>query len=200
MATLAVLFVLLQAAAGARSYAVDAAASRVAIKVGKAGLFKMAGHEHTVVADGLSGDVVVDEASVGRSSVRVVFAASALRVADSEGADDIPKVQATMESPKVLDVARFPEVRFASTSVSERKHEGDQWELLVAGDLDLHGVRRSLTLPLRVTLHPESLTAEGSVRLAQRDFGIEPISVGGVVKVKDELEITVAIVARPAAP
>jgi hypothetical protein len=51
-----------------------------------------------------------------------------------------------------------------------------------------------------VTLHPESLTAEGSVRLAQRDFGIEPISVGGVVKVKDELEITVAIVARPAAP
>src|SRR5262249_10058002 len=142
--TLAVLFALLQAAEGGRAYALDPAASRVAVKVGKAGLLKMAGHEHTVGAEGRAGEVLVDAASVGRSYVGVVFAASAVKVVDSEGADDIPKVQATMEGPKVLDVARFPEIRFSSTSVSERRHEGDQWELTVVGDLDLHGVKRSL--------------------------------------------------------
>jgi polyisoprenoid-binding protein YceI len=194
--TLSVLFLLLQASGETRTYAVDAAASQVAVKVGKAGLFKMAGHEHTVVAEGFSGEVLVNPANVARSSVHVVFTASAVRVADSEGKDDIPKVQATMEGPKVLDVARFPEVRFTSTSVTERKHAGDQWELLVAGDLELHGVKRPLTVPLRVTLGPDSLTAEGAVRLAQKDFGIEPVSVGGVVKVKDELEVTLKIVAR----
>jgi polyisoprenoid-binding protein YceI len=196
MGSAVVLLVLLQASGGTRTYAVDPAASRVAIKVGKAGLLKMAGHEHTVVAEGLSGEVLVNAANVAGSSVRVVLPAAGLRVADSEGKDDIPKVQATMEGPKVLDVSQFPEIRFSSTSVSERKHEGSRWDLVVAGDLELHGIKRAVTLPLRVTLEPDTLTAEATVRLAQKDFGIEPVSVGGVVKVKDELEITLAITAR----
>src|SRR4030095_16826063 len=170
MGSAVVLLVLLQPSGGTRTYAVDPAASRVAVKVGKAGLLKMAGHEHTVVAEGLSGEVLVDPESAARSSLAVVFVASALRVADSEGVDDIPKVQATMEGEKVLDVARFPEIRFSSTSVSERKHEGDQRELTVVGDLELHGVKRALTVPLRVVLAPDSLTAEGTVRFPQKDF------------------------------
>src|SRR5262245_17840293 len=196
MGSWAVLFVLLQATGAPRVYTVDAAASKVSIKVGKAGLLKMAGHEHTVVAEGLSGDILVDAANVAGSSVRVVVPTPALRVVDSEGTDDIPKVQATMESPKVLDVAQFPEIRFSSTSVSERKHENDRWEIVVAGELELHGVKRPVTVPLRVVLGPDTLTADGMVRFAQKDFGIEPVSVGGVVKVKDELEIALTIVAR----
>jgi polyisoprenoid-binding protein YceI len=198
MEFLALVFTLLQAAGG-EHYAVDGGASRVSIEVGKGGLLKIAGHEHTVTAEGLSGEVVVDRAQVERSSVRVVFAATAVRVTDSEGpADDVPKVQATMSGPKVLDVERFPEIRFSSTAVSGHKGTGETWEIAVTGDLELHGVRRPLTLPLRVTLAPDSLAAEGTVRLRQRDYGIEPVSVGGVVKVKDELVVTLKIVARPA--
>jgi polyisoprenoid-binding protein YceI len=194
---LALLFALLQAS-GSGHYTVDGGASRVSIEVGKAGLLKLAGHEHTVTAEGLSGEVVVDTAAVERSSVRVVFAATAVRVTDSEGpADDVPKVQATMSGPKVLDVERFPEIRFSSTAISGRKGTGETWEIAVTGDFELHGVRRPLTLPLRVTLGADSLAAEGTVRLRQRDYGIEPVSVGGVVKVKDELVITLKVVARP---
>ena len=198
MPALGLLFALLQAS-GSGHYAVDGEASRVSIEVGKAGLLKLAGHEHTVTAEGLSGEVFVDTEAVERSSVRVAFAATALRVTDSEGpADDVPKVQATMSGPKVLDVERFPEIRFSSTAVSGRKGTGQTWEIAVTGDLELHGVRRPLTLPLRVTLAPDSVAAEGTVRLRQRDYGIEPVSVGGVVKVKDELVVTLKIVARPA--
>jgi polyisoprenoid-binding protein YceI len=198
MPALGLLFALLQAS-GSGHYAVDGGASRVSIEVGKAGLLKLAGHEHTVTAEGLSGEVVVDTEAVERSSVHVAFAATALRVTDSEGpADEVPKVQATMSGPKVLDVERFPEIRFSSTAVSGRKGTGQTWEIAVTGDLELHGVRRPLTFPLRVALAPDSLAAEGTVRLRQRDYGIEPVSVGGVVKVKDELVVTLKIVARPA--
>jgi polyisoprenoid-binding protein YceI len=197
MPALGLLFALLQAS-GSGHYAVDGGASRVSIEVGKAGLLKLAGHEHTVTAEGLSGEVVVDTEAVERSSVRIAFAATALRVTDSEGpADDVPKVQATMSGPKVLDVERFPEIRFSSTAVSGRTGTAQTWEIAVTGDLELHGVRRPLTLPLRVTLAPDSLAAEGTVRLRQRDYAIEPVSVGGVVKVKDELVVTLKIVARP---
>ncbi len=198
MGSLAVLFVLLQAAGGGR-YAVDGQQSRVTIEVGRAGLFKFAGHEHTVSAEGLSGEVVVDPEHVERSSVRVVFSASALRVTASGGpADDLPKIQATMSGPNVLDVVRFPDVRFSSTSVAGHKREGETWEIAVTGDLELHGVRKAIRLPLKATLGRDSLVVEGTLKLSQRDYGIEPVSVGGVVKVKDELTVTLKIVGRPA--
>jgi polyisoprenoid-binding protein YceI len=198
MGPLAVLFALLQAASGGR-FEVDAEKSRVTIEVGRAGLFKFAGHEHTVSAEGLAGEVVVDPEHVERSWVRVSFPASGVRVTASEGpSDDIPKIQATMAGPKVLDAGRFAEIRFKSTSVSGHKREGETWEIAVVGDLDLHGVRKSIRLPLKATLGTESLVVEGTLKLSQRDFGIEPVSVGGVVKVKNELAVTLRIVARPA--
>jgi hypothetical protein len=39
------------------------------------------------------------------------------------------------------------------------------------------------------------LVAEARFRLRQTDFGIEPVSVAGVVKVKDELDLEAHIVA-----
>jgi len=47
-----------------------------------------------------------------------------------------------------------------------------------------------------VKLDGASLTATGKFAIKQTDFGIKPISVGGVVKVKDELTITFTISAR----
>ena len=41
----------------------------------------------------------------------------------------------------------------------------------------------------------DRLTATGKFVIKQTDFGITPISVGGVVKVKNELNITFTIVA-----
>jgi hypothetical protein len=39
------------------------------------------------------------------------------------------------------------------------------------------------------------LTAEARFHIRQTDFGIEPVSVGGVVKVKNELSLEAHIVA-----
>ncbi len=198
MGFLVLLVGLLEVAGAGRTYVVDEARSRVTVEVGRAGLLKVAGHEHTVRAEGLSGEVVADPENLSGSSVRVVFAATAVKVVASDGpADDIPQVQATMSGPKVLDIARFPEIRFVSTAVVGNKAGADAWDVRVTGDLELHGVKRSLALPLRVTIAGNTLTAEGTVRLHQRDFGIVPVSVGGVVKVKEELVVTVQIVARP---
>ena len=153
MGVLAILVALLGTVAGSRSYAVDPAQTVVTIEVGRAGLFKFAGHEHTVTATGLSGEIVADAGAVERSSVRLVFAAEAVKVTASEGpAKDIPDIQATMSGPKVLEVARFPEIRFASSAVSGGKAGDGEWQITVTGELELHGVRRALTVPLRVTV------------------------------------------------
>ena len=185
-------------AAAPRSYKVDGEKSQVAIEVGRAGLFKVAGHEHQVAAQPVAGDILADPDDLAASSVQLVFRSSAVTVLDKDDPDGRPKVQEAMASPRVLDVARFPEIRFSSRAVKGHRAADQAFELTVDGAVELHGVTKTLSLPVRVTLAGDELVAEAKLVLRQRDFGIEPVSVGGVVKVKDELAISCRFVAHAA--
>jgi polyisoprenoid-binding protein YceI len=196
-ALLACALVAAEVAAEPRRFTVDPEASQVVVHVGRAGLFKFAGHEHEVVAKLAAGSIVADADDLSRSSVTLRFKAAELKVTGKgEPAGDVPKVQAKMEGPDVLDVRAHPEIRFASKAVSGRAAGSGEWELSVTGDLSVRGATRELRLPLRVTLDRGELKAAGRLVLKQKDYGITPVSVAGVVKVKNELEISYAIVAR----
>lgn len=189
------------AGAAGRSYVVDSTASALTIRVGRAGLFGFAGHEHEVVAPRLEGTVLADPEDLSRSSVALRFEAAALTVTGKgEPADDVPKVQARMVGPELLDVTRFPAITFQSRKVSGRLVAPGRYELQVTGDLALHGTTRSVTLALRVELSGDDLTASGELSLRHTDFDMKPVSVAGVVKVRNEIEVDYRIVARLAAP
>ena len=68
----------------------------------------------------------------------------------------------------------------------------------MTGNLELRGVKKSIALKVRVETSGPRLTAVGRASLKHSDFGITPVSVAGVVKVKDELAIDFRIVARSA--
>jgi polyisoprenoid-binding protein YceI len=103
-------------------------------------------------------------------------------VKDSERAE----IDQTMKSDKVLDIARFPEIRFVSTAIASQ--DGGRYQ--VRGNLTLHGVTRPVELPIAVS----NGRYTGSVKLKQTDFGIAPVSIaGGTVKVKDVIEIVFEI-------
>jgi polyisoprenoid-binding protein YceI len=200
---LAALFALLLPAvslhAAPRTFVVDSAASSLHVRVGKAGLFKFAGHEHDIVAGRLSGTVVADADDIGRSSVTLEIDAGALSVSGvGEPAEDVPQVQEIMRGPRVLDAARFAVIGFRSQTVTGRRLDASgAYQVQVAGQLTLRGVTRPIELSLRVDLASDQLSATGKTTLRQTDFGVEPVSAGGgTVKVKDDLEINWKIVAR----
>jgi polyisoprenoid-binding protein YceI len=185
------------AQAESRQYTLDPKASQIAVHVGKAGLFGFAGHEHDVVVGNFRGSVTLDPEQLGRSSVDITIDSASLRVTGKgEPAKDVPEVQATMVGPKCLDVARFPSIRFVSKSVSAGRASGAARDLAIRGDLTLHGVTREITLSVRLEVAPDSIRATGATTLRQKDFGITPISIGGVVNVKNELALSWRLVAR----
>jgi len=188
----------LPAAAVTRTYVIDASASAFQVHVGKSGVFGFAGHTHEVTADRFEGRVDADPDDLARSSVELSFEASGLTVsAQGEPEGDAPKVQEVMAGSKVLDVSRFPAIRFRSRQVSGRRAADGAYELQVAGEVSLHGVSRAVTLPVRVELSGATLTASGRTTLAQRPFGIEPVTAGGgTVKVKNDVGVEFRIVAR----
>ena len=179
------------------TYAVDSGSSQVRVHVGKAGIVSFAGHEHAVVAPISSGTIVADSEDPTRSRVELAFETTALKVsAEGESAGDAPKVQEAMVGPKVLDAAQFPMVTFRSTRVVVRQSTAGAYELEVAGELSLHGITRTLVVPVRVEAGEGRLVATGRIQLGQRDYGIHAVGVGNLVKVKNELEIEFRIAAQ----
>jgi polyisoprenoid-binding protein YceI len=186
------------ASAEPRRYTVDPGTSRFLVHVGKSGLFGFAGHDHEVVAPVHDGTITIDRDHPESSSVELVFEAAALRVTGrGEPAGDVPKVQDTMVGPQCLDANRFRTIRFASNAVKVTADVQGSMDLVVRGTLTIHGVSREVAVPVHVALGKDSLSASGTMKLQQTAFGIHPVSVGGVVKVKDELEIDWRLAARP---
>jgi polyisoprenoid-binding protein YceI len=184
--------------AATSTFHVDPANSRATIHVGKAGAFSfIAGHTHEVRGPVQSGSVDVDPDAPSQSRVRIVIAASELKVsAAGEPTGDAPKVQEAMDSEKVLDVERYPRITYESTSVTLKSRHDRMLELMVAGRLTIRDVTQPVTAPVRVEVADNTLTATGRFAVKQSAFGITPISVGGVVSVKDALEIEFSILAK----
>jgi polyisoprenoid-binding protein YceI len=180
------------------AYSIDSQQSKLEIHVSKEGAFKVFGHDHLIAAKQVSGQAQFDPQKIGQSSVHLQIPAKSITVMDpGESEKDRREVQGTMEGDKVLDVAKFPEITFASSKVSAAKKTSDGWELTLAGKLNLHGVEKPVSLPLHVHTDSNELRGQGELSILQTDYGITPVKVGGgAVKVKDMLKITFNIVAR----
>ena len=184
--------------AGGHTYTIDSGQSRATIEVGKSGAFSFAaGHTHEVIAQKVAGTMTVDMDEPTRSTVRVTIDASSLKVTGKgESANDVPKVQETMMGPQVLDAQRFPTITFASTGVAVKNHTGATLETIVSGRLTLHQVTKPIEVPVSVHVDGGSLSATGRFTVKQTDYGIKPVSVGGVVSVKDAVAVSFTIVGR----
>jgi polyisoprenoid-binding protein YceI len=180
-----------------RSYSVDPDKSTLRVRVGKTGLFSFAGHEHVIVATGFEGHIVADTADAAHSTVTLTFPVTGLKVAaEGEPPEDLPKVQDKLTGPEVLDMAHFAAISFHSTAIDSKASGPAGYDLQLKGELSLHGVTKPLTIPMHVELGDPTLTATGHVSLRQSDYAMKPVSVAGVVKVKDELALEFSIVAR----
>ena len=163
---------------------IDTEHSTLKIHMGKAGLFSAAGHEHWVtapLAGGSFNDTVYPQVAF------TVDARKLTVVADNKlSAERQAEVQRTMQA-KVLQSEIYPLISFHSTKIE--KKGVNRW--IVYGELTLHGQSR----PILAEVHDSTEGYTGHSTIRQTDFGISPVSIGGgLVKVKNELEIQFVIV------
>ena len=162
---------------------IDVKRSTITIHVGKAGLFSAAGHEHWVNAPITSGSINDSEAP----SVEFKVAAAKMQVKPDPKVDSKThaEIQRDMQA-KVLESGKYPDIVFRSSRV--HGISDGQWK--VDGTLTLHGV----TKPVSIVVKRSGDSYVGEAVIKQTDFSIKPITVGGgLVKVKNELEIAFRI-------
>jgi polyisoprenoid-binding protein YceI len=167
--------------------AIDTQRSTITIHVGKSGLLSAAAHDHTINAPISSGTIL--ESGTQRIEFRVETARMTVKPDPKIDAKDQATIQTHM-GEMTLETKKFPEITFRSSRV--QKLADGQWK--VDGDLSLHGVSKSVSLTVKQT--GESYTTH--TVLKQTDFGITPISIGGgMIKVKNEVQLDFQIFARP---
>ena len=170
--------------------------SLLTITVRRGGALARLGHDHVIASRTLQGVVApapgraqfqfrLDEMSVDEESLR-----QAAGLTTTPSADAVAGTRHNM-LVRVLDAERYPWVRI------EARRTGDK-EVLDA-DITLHGVTRTVQLPVRVAEAADGrgLQASGSLLLKQSDFGIVPFAVlGGAMAVQDQMELAFRITAR----
>jgi hypothetical protein len=88
-------------------------ASVITIHAQKSGLFSGLAHNHVISAPIAKGTV-----NGQRMAAEIVVAVKDMKVVDPEVSEkDRAEIQSTMLGPKVLDAARYPEIRFVSSRI-----------------------------------------------------------------------------------
>ena len=87
-----------------------------------------------------------------------------------------------------LEVARFPEIRFILTGLTDRQQEPNRVVLTLEGELTLHGITRNIRIPVSVSPRNGGLEIEGKTILKMTDYAIERPSFL-FITVKDEVDV-----------
>lgn len=189
--------------AGAEAFDIDPDRSAITVLVRRAGPLAQLGHNHVIVSsreDGiawLGRDLAGCGFEIRLPVTEFVVDDPAARAAagpDFSGAvsDDARQgTYANMLRQEVLDAAHYPEVVVSATRL------GGTWERPIAmARFTLRGATRAIDVPVEIQRGDAMLTARGTLRVRQTDFGITPFSVGGgAVQVADDVEIRFEIVA-----
>lgn len=184
------------ATSGAR-YQIDASQSRFIVRAFAGGFLSALAHDHNISIREFEGEADFTYGTVEPASLRMVIKAGSLAVTDKVSDKDRQKIEGTMRD-EVLEISKYPEIVFKSSSVSASKTAEGQYQARISGDITLHGVSRPLTITAQLEFADKILRAKGAFALKQSVFGIKPVSVaGGTIKVKDELKFTFEIVAHP---
>jgi hypothetical protein len=152
------------------------------------------GHDHVVASHTISGTVSptqnradfqfrLDEMKVDEADLRLIAG-----LEKQPSADAIDGTCHNMLT-KVLDAERYPVVSIHA----ERGAAGQPLQVSIT----LHGVTRTMAIPVELREENGVVTVKGSVNLKQTDFGLTPFSVmGGAMAVEDQMELRFDLTAK----
>ncbi len=92
-----------------------------------------------------------------------------------------------------LEAAKYPAATFTSTAIEEvrePKSPEEAWQLTVRGILDLHGVKKEIRVPVKVTFQGRKILAEGVTKILLKDFNIAVPTLLFFLRSGDQVEVT----------
>ena len=169
---------LFMAPAGAASWNVDHAKSRLGFAV------QWSGETFAATFKSWQANISFDPADLAHSHA-VVTIDLASETSDSADNDD------GLKGPEGFSIGQFPSAKFETTGFTAKG--GNAY--VAAGRLTLHGVTRPVTLPFTLTINGATAHMIGKAVVLRTDFGLGQGEWAGPTPVAHEVSITVDLTA-----
>jgi len=184
-----------RSAPGRSQFRVDAKKSRFIVETETSGLSSMFAHDHKIEIGGFSGTASFVPGSLSTGTLEMTVRADSLKLLEENNLGARQAIESALRED-VLEASKFPEITF-KTRVTKATRRGDgTYDVRLTGELRLHGVRKQVTIPARVSLEGGALHAIGTFEINQTDYDITPFSfVSGTVTIKDTVVLSFDITA-----
>jgi polyisoprenoid-binding protein YceI len=181
---------------GGKLYTLAPNTSAVKIYAFRSGSAAKLGHNHVLTAPQFTGFFLLPLNGTASGQFDLEFRLDQLEIDNPASRANLGKAFATVPTPEAilgtrqhmlgengLQAERFPFVRIHSLAIV-----GESPKFAAKVQVEMHGQRRELWIPLTVEGVPDSLSATGSFVMRQSDFGVKPYSaLGGILAVADEV-------------
>ena len=103
---------------------------------------------------------------------------------------DDPKLTEHLKTPDFFDVAKYPQATFESTAIKAGGEGGATHT--VTGNLQMHGVTKSITFPATIAVAPDAITVNSSFAINRKDFGINYTGASDNL-IRDDVALTLRV-------
>lgn len=178
-------------------YRLDAGRSRFIVQAFAEGLLSSFGHNPVIAIRDFEGEVEFVEGTFEEARLRMTIRADSLATVGNVKESDRREIESLMHG-QALEVSKYPEVVFESTSVAMSRIREGRYRVRIVGHLTLHGVKQpNLWIQAEVIFGGDALRAQGDFSIRQTDYQIKPVTaLGGMLKVRNELKFRFDIVAE----
>ena len=97
---------------------------------------------------------------------------------------DPDKLTEHLKTADFFDVAKYPQATFESTEIKAGGEKGATHT--ITGNLQLHGVTKSISFPATINVTPDAITVESSFAINRKDFGVNYAGVSNDL-IRDEV-------------
>jgi hypothetical protein len=184
---------------------VDKERSHLYVVTHTSGLLSFLGHQHVIIPMEWSGSFCAGDTprpnSHGSLWIRTPFlvidsdsARMLAGLGDGPSEEDVEEIQVTLLGEDHLGAEMHPEI-LVQAVVAEVQEDG---RLGLRTDVTIRGVTRQVHHPVDIeAVQTGGMRVSGSLALRQRQFGIEPESIFGVVRVANEVDVHFVLVSIP---
>lgn len=177
-------------------YVLDPSQGRFTVQAFATGLLSGLGHSPTFAIREYTGELNFSPDAPTEASFRLTVKPDSLQVTDSVSAKDRQEIERQMRED-VFQTATYPEIVFHSTGITADQIADDWYRLQIAGELQLHGVKKPHSVDVQLRLADDQARLSGQCPLSQSAYRIKQVSaLGGTIKLKDEVKFDFDLVGR----
>jgi polyisoprenoid-binding protein YceI len=178
-------------------YRFDLNLSRLTVRAFVGGMLSLLGHSPTFAARDFAGTLELDREAARVLQLDAIVEANALWLTDNVSVADRREIEGSMRT-NVLETATYPQVSYQSMDIAAKQIARGRYGLHVNGQLMLHGVTRLQPVDLELLVFDDGIRLRGEWSLLLSDYRIQPVTaLGGTIKLKDQLKVSLDIAAVP---